>query len=345
MRLTAAVLALWLSLFAVGCHPALPAKMPPPLVTTRGALATGADDKVTLRAYGPEVAISFDNSHRTAVNVSVVVENVAAEALTANGMAVATREVLSPTAARFVFRLPAGYRGETLLTTPSGEVFAFAVIGDNRDGTEVYRRLIGRLNAAKPAFVVNGGDLVPNGQAAEYDQFLQASAALAVPYYTLTGNHDIRGEGRELYNRLLAPNYYDFVWGNSHFIMLDNADGGMDAAQLAWLEDKLAKRATRHVFLFMHRPPFDPRPGGSHAMSSAELGERLVSLAARYKVTTIFASHIHAYLAGEWQGVPYHITGGAGAPLHGKREAGGFHHYLWVDVAGDKVKVKTVKIE
>jgi hypothetical protein len=43
----------------------------------------------------------------------------------------------------------------------------------------------------------------------------------------------------------------------------------------------------------------------------------LLKLLQKYNVTMVFAGHIHGYFRGEWEGVPYIVTGGAGAELVG----------------------------
>ena len=64
-------------------------------------------------------------------------------------------------------------------------------------------------------------------------------------------------------------------------------------------------------------------------------------------MTHFFASHIHGYFSGAWEGVPYTITGGAGARLHGKDPEHFFHHYIKVHVSGSRLEmeVKRINIE
>jgi hypothetical protein len=345
-KLSTVIGLLLLLALAAGCLQFAPKPPSPPGVDVQGAIFSTAGSKdIQLRAFTPAVTATFDNSASASPqDVAVTLSNVRAEAIAVSGLTPLARQTLSPTSVKFLFRLPPGQATTASFTTPGGDSFAFAVIGDNRDGREVYLTLLDKLNAAAPAFVINGGDLVPAGTRTEYDQFLQDSARLAVPYYTVLGNHDIKGDGRQLYNRLLAPNYYDFVWGNSQFLVLDDADGYIDDAQLAWLQAKLQNRAARHVFLILHRPLFDPRPGQRHTIASEALADKLAALAATYRVTAVFASHIHMYWQGERQGIPYYVTGGAGAPLYAPRAAGGVYHYVWVRVDGDAVTAAPVEI-
>jgi hypothetical protein len=341
------VLAIALALFfTVGCRSAAQAPIQPPIVTAEGALVlTEEAGSFTLRAYAPACTIIFNpQNNATAARVSVIVTNISTQSLKTSGLVPATIKILSPTSIQYEFTVPPQAPSTIALSTSVPPAYTFAVIGDNRDGRQTYLALIDRLNAVAPAFVINGGDLVSSGTASQYDQFIADSAAFQSPWLTIPGNHDIVNGGRTLYNRRLAPDYYDFTWGNAQFIMLDNADGSMSDQQLAWLENKLENRTTQHVFLFMHKPPFDPRPGQMHTVNSKALADRLISMAARYHVTAVFSSHIHMYYKGERLGVPYYITGGAGAPLYAQPAEGGIYHYLQVKIAGDQVSISPIKI-
>lgn len=321
--------------------------LPGPAPKVEGAIITANDAAgLVLRAYGPSVTVVFDTKAKTSpMKTTVTVTNIATQALTTKGIAPTIVQILSPTSAKYEIVLPPNETPSINFTAATASSFSVAIIGDNRDGRPTYQRLLAVLNSVNPAFVINGGDLVPSGRESEYTEFLADSAVLRMPYYTLLGNHDIPNGGRAYYNRNLAPNYYDFVWGNARFILTDNAEGGMDEAQLAWLEKLLTNRTTKHVFLIMHKPPFDPRPSRSHTMDSAAQADKIMTWAAQYRVTAAFASHIHMFWQGEKQGVPWYITGGAGAPLAAKKEAGGFNHYVLVKIDGDNVTVSPVAVD
>jgi hypothetical protein len=61
-------------------------------------------------------------------------------------------------------------------------------------------------------------------------------------------------------------------------------------------------------------------------------------------VTHIFAAHIHSYFSGDWNGVPYTITAGAGAPLYGTDPAHFFYHYLKVTLKDGRVQVRVQRV-
>ena len=97
--------------------------------------------------------------------------------------------------------------------------------------------------------------------------------------------------------------------------------------------------------MFLHVPLFDPRGGENHHCLPEATGRRLAALFRQYRVTHIFAGHIHSYFSGNWDGVPYTITGGAGAPLYGTDPKHFFYHYLKVTLQGGEVQVEVQRIK
>jgi len=92
--------------------------------------------------------------------------------------------------------------------------------------------------------------------------------------------------------------------------------------------------------VFLHIPLYDPRDGEKPHSLKPEEASQLLALFKKYHVTHIFAGHIHAYYAGAWEGLPYIITGGAGAPLSGTDPQHAFYHYLKVTIRGSQVQVQ-----
>jgi len=112
--------------------------------------------------------------------------------------------------------------------------------------------------------------------------------------------------------------------------------------QLRWLEDELQKSQTYKTRLvFMHIPLFDPRTGEKKPHSlNPEDAAKLLTMFKKYNVTHVFVAHIHDYYAGSWEGVPYTITGGAGAPLYGQDPQHAFYHYLKVTLRDKQAQVQ-----
>ncbi len=235
------------------------------------------------------------------------------------------------------------------LQNPGRSPLTFAVLGDNRSNTAIFDQVLRRLDADPSlAFAINVGDLVQKGTLEQFNDFFrQLRSGVRLPFLTVPGNHDLgNNHDLTLYRQIFGPDYYAFQLHDCYFIVLnDNLKTGLGEAQMAWLENELRKsQAYKTRLVFLHIPLFDPRGGRFHHALSVETGCRLAALLRQYRVTHIFAGHVHGYFSGQWEGVPYTITGGAGAPLKGTDSAHYFYHYLKVTPRGDQVEVQVERL-
>ncbi|MGE5751134.1 MAG: metallophosphoesterase family protein [Nitrospirota bacterium] len=240
--------------------------------------------------------------------------------------------------------------------------FNFVVLGDNRSGDDVYRNLISMAMEQKPDFIINTGDQIATpGSREQWANFWELSKVVTVPYFLTVGNHDahpeVIGSEHTYKEQVDLPGnelYYSFTAGNSLFIVLDSYIGGEEkkitGEQFKWLEGVLADSKEKHKFVFIHHPLYtdNEQRRGKHVGSSLdkfpEDRDRLQALFVKRKVTMVFAGHEHFYLRKTVDGIPHVITGGGGAPLYAKDEDGGFYHYIFVSVDGDKVNAEAVDI-
>ncbi len=246
-----------------------------------------------------------------------------------------------------------------------GDNFSFAVMGDNKNSFATFEAILRNLDAKTKqlAFAIDVGDLVFDGEQEKYRVFYNQIKDEKLPFLVAIGNHDIREEGRAVYYDLFGPFYYSFAVGNSYFIVLDDANMvRIDPAQMAWLKQQLiTSQSYAHVFVFLHVPLLAPGEQLPTVLSAKPVKEvlrflkyrpsladkqqvnELLTLFRNYHVTRVFASHIHGYFTGDWEGVPYTITGGAGAELLGTNPKHYFYHYVVVHVNGDKVTTSIVR--
>ncbi len=228
-----------------------------------------------------------------------------------------------------------------------GDDFSFAVLGDNKNSFSTFQAILRDLDAkaGQLAFAIDVGDLVFDGEREKYRVFYNQIRDIKVPFLVAIGNHDVREEGRATYYELFGPFYYSFKAGDSFFIVLDDAnENRLDTSQMAWLRAQLEKTsAYSHIFVFLHVPLRDPRKGLSHSLHDKHQVDELLALFRKYHVTMVFASHIHGYFKGSWDGVPYVITGGAGAELMGTDPEHYFYHYVIVHVKGEQVFTSVVR--
>jgi Calcineurin-like phosphoesterase len=227
--------------------------------------------------------------------------------------------------------------------------FTFAVLGDNKGNRSVFEPLLRDIGQDKEiAFAIDDGDLVDGGTMGHYRRFLnQVQEDLSIPFLTAIGNHDLNHGSTHNYQEIFGPTYYSFRVGEGYFIVLDAvAEAGFDKAEREWLEQELQKGQRAKVrFVFMHVPVFDPRGGAFHKSLPDKDQRDLLDLFRHYKVTHLFASHLHGYFSGVQAGVPYTVTGGAGGSLQGKEPEHFFYHYLKVHVRDGETDIIVKRIE
>ena len=222
--------------------------------------------------------------------------------------------------------------------------FAFAVFGDNRNSQYVFENLLRLIDHDRDiSFAVSLGDMVQRGEKGRYRWFLQqVGNNLSIPLLTAMGDHERRGAGPGLFREIFGSPHYSFKIGKNYFIVLDNGDGKeLDPEQKRWLVKALEKSAQCDTCsVFLNAPLFHP-PGGTHHPSrTKDCSEKLIRLFLKYGVTHIFASHIHGFFKGRWEGIAFSITGGAGAALRGTDPENHFFHFLKVNVRNGNIRVE-----
>ncbi len=223
--------------------------------------------------------------------------------------------------------------------------FSFAVFGDNKGNYSYFEPLLQSIDRDKEiAFAIDIGDLVSHGKTGQFRRFVnQVEENLGIPLLAAPGNHD-SNNGFDNYKKIFGPTRYSFQVGQCSFIVSEvTNDAGLDKTE-RWLEDELRRtQDAKARFVFMHIPPFDPRSGGGYVPEKEK--SSLQELFKRYKVTHLFASHIHGYFSGAWNGIAYTITGGGGARLQGNDQKHFFHHYVKVHVKDGKVDTTVRRID
>lgn len=205
----------------------------------------------------------------------------------------------------------------------------------------------------------------------------ELDALSGVPFYPVLGNHEVRVLGAfdlghavaernfrshflesqksPITSSLLGKVVYSVsLPGHVHFVALDNvSQSGFGKEQLAWLAADLEQARSdpnvRHIFVGMHKPLAH---NGVSTHSMEEDGEGAVAdsdaaldMFEHARVELILASHVHAFFRFYQRGIRSYITGGLGAPLVHASAEHAFHHFLVVDVAGDKVEVDVVRFD
>jgi predicted phosphodiesterase len=234
--------------------------------------------------------------------------------------------------------------------------FQFALIGDSRDGEEVYVRLTARALERQPHFFIHLGDMISHPEKKEWQKFFEISKPIDVPFFPVVGNHEIfaNGRGEKLYHEQFdlpgEKTYYAFRAGGILFVILDSetGKGRIVNEQLSWLEETLSSSEERMKLVFIHRPLFLPADSlkRGRAMDKYPLErDHLHRLFLKAGVKAVFEGDDHRYDRTEKDGILYLITGGGGAPLASFKKRGGFFHYVWISVQQEKVEGEVVDLE
>ncbi len=398
--LLAILLGLTIGLSA-GCHSPLP-----PQIDAKGAVIQSiSGNEACLRAFAPTVELKLAWQGPGARNFKVSVENMSGfgteiKSVTLDeqpvdlsrgksGLIIESETSISSSDAgakipveQLIFKKPA--QGTyTLVLKPKAESvepavtpIRFAVIGDSQGRNSILAKVVEGINTEDIDFLVHLGDMVPSGKQSEYDTFFETMAELKHPYYAVPGNHDIRGDGSDIYMQHFGPMEHYFDYRSHRFIFVDTSAATLTSSQLDWLETALGENMPS--LIFMHVPALDPR-GDDHAFLDEESASKFVDLVTRgaSQVRAVFSGHIHMFhqrhepvqntgaAAGYettadlqkskqseqteastlQERVLFVTSGGAGAGLYEVPDKGGFHHYVVVEITDTDISLEVRKID
>ena len=337
-------------------------------VTVHGGFIKGIQkdkngSQLVIRALSPLPAVALKATNASVPNILISIENINPDFYSSSIDKNLKPARITLNTLEFSMNLSAGEIKRINPAQPSNTADDnYAILGDSRDGYETFGKIIEQVNALKPVFVIDNGDLVFSGKPNQYRIFNQMTSGISTTLCTTLGNHDIRGDGRETHKKLYGPEYYSFNFGENHFIFLDSSRGyaekqAIPDVQYAWLERDLQKAQGKRIFVISHVPPTDPRSGVkpneiqsytdkvekeggfveqkleaysedesiNHGFQTKQEAEKFENLMTKYKVDTVYLSHIHSYFDYTKNGVRYIISGGAGAELMTQNS---YYHYL-----------------
>ena len=231
--------------------------------------------------------------------------------------------------------------------------FWFVGLGDNRPAgaglppTKTFKDLIAEIGIIGPDFVLSSGDLL-YGNEETIEQYKQEIAwikpviqSLPCPFYNAAGNHELnnRADFLKEYTKAFGSLYGSFDFGGYRFLAvcteLPAEKPSVFGDQLTWLKQTLSKKAPTVVY--QHHPVF-VRPSNSEKETAhVDQTEMIHQLYVDGGVKLVVEGHDHVYNAQVHDGIDYRIAGGAGAPLDGPAEDGGYYHFVLVHAHDGKL--------
>lgn len=216
----------------------------------------------------------------------------------------------------------------------------FAILSDRTGGMVpgIFEDAVKKANQLQPQFVMSVGDLI-NGYSTDsilidtqWKEFNQLLEPLSVPFFYVSGNHDISNSWmQQEWIRRYGQSHYFFVYRNTLFLCLNSQDNGaygMSESQISYFRTVLQQhQKVRWTFVFMHQPMWTSNKSGFEKIEEALEGRNF----------TIFAGHTHNYLLSKRNNHKYYIlaTSGGGSERRGE-EFGEFDHITWVSLQDKK---------
>ena len=143
------------------------------------------------------------------------------------------------------------------------DTLRFLFIGDTQRAYDEMEAFVSQANGRNDIdFVIHGGDYTEFGMTKEFEWAVERLNKLRVPYVGLIGNHDILGNGHEVYAELFGKENFSFQAGNVHFVCLNtNAieyDHSHPVPDFGFLSEQIALAdSTQRTLFVMHAPPGD----------------------------------------------------------------------------------------
>ena len=224
--------------------------------------------------------------------------------------------------------------------------FWFVALGDNRPAgaglppTQTFKSLLAEVGTIGPEFVLSSGDLLYGNEETlkQYNQEIQwikpLVRSLPCPFFNAPGNHEInnRADFYKAYTNAFGAPYGAFDFGGFRFVAvcteIPAEKPSIFGDQLDWLKKTLD--GSKPAVVFQHHPVFvrasNSEKETAHVDQSAEIHQIYLKGGAKL----VIEGHDHIYNAQVHDGIDYRIAGGAGAPLDGPAEEGGYYHFVLV---------------
>ncbi len=102
------------------------------------------------------------------------------------------------------------------------ETVRFVWMGDTQRWYDETEAMVRSINARPDVdFVIHGGDISDFGMNREFDAVHERMRRLDVPYAALIGNHDLLGNGLDVFEGMYGPLNYSFIAGGVKFVCLN----------------------------------------------------------------------------------------------------------------------------
>lgn len=151
---------------------------------------------------------------------------------------------------------------ERLQSKAQSDSFRFVVISDTQRFYDEMDDFVEKIKGYQGiSFVVLNGDMTDYGLRSEYLWMSDRLQKLAFPSFVVIGNHDMLGNGRELYRQMFGPENFSFNYSGYKFIVVNSnsREVGYNGSlpDTTWLQQELSSTPSQQkIFVLAHLAPF-----------------------------------------------------------------------------------------
>ncbi|HPF51613.1 MAG TPA: metallophosphoesterase [Draconibacterium sp.] len=155
------------------------------------------------------------------------------------------------------------YIKEIAKNDDSTDTLRFVFTGDTQRHYDETEDLVEAINKRNDIdFVIHGGDITDFGLSKEYQWMYNIFEKLKFPFVTLIGNHDVIGQGKDIYKKVFGDYNFSFVSHRTRFICLNTNALEFDYStpvpdfdyMLSFVNDSAD---INNTIVVMHVPPYD----------------------------------------------------------------------------------------
>ena len=107
--------------------------------------------------------------------------------------------------------------------TKDKDTIRFVLMGDTQRSYDETEDFVKHINTKKDSidFIIHGGDYTEFGMKKEYEWAVDILSKLDIPYVGLIGNHDVIGNGDQVFNKLFGEENFSFIVRDVKFVCLN----------------------------------------------------------------------------------------------------------------------------
>lgn len=251
---------------------------------------------------------------------------------------------------------PKPWSSKPVLNDP--QRFQIAIMTDRNGGHRpgIWMDAVRKLNMLRPEFVMSVGDLI-EGYTDDIDEiqrqwqeFLGFIDEMEMRFFFVAGNHDVSNPTlHKIWREKFGREWYSFDYKDVHFLCINSEDpvDRLGTEQLAWIEQDLAQHAdARWTLVFLHKPLWVYAERQIAAGNGDTTNWKQVEQILADRPHTVFAGHVHNYVAYQRNGRDYYTlatTGGA-SQLRGN-DYGEFDHVTWLTMERDGPHIANLRLD